>query len=172
MVDNGGPLEDQLCGMGEESIRGCGFPLRVSWREMLTDVAKPCCPEQCVRDRMKHHVRIAMPLEAARMGYFNSAEHDRTFALESVHIEAHSSSRYHSRGEDGFRQAPIGLCGQLLQQRIAFDRRHLQSRCKHHRRFIRSRSATRFLVSIDKVFHVKCLRRLNAQEILAVDGGV
>src|SRR5262245_52973485 len=96
MIDDRRALTNDRGSMCEEGVGRGILPLWIGRREMLTDVAEPRCSQQSVGDSMKDDVGVAVPRETARMRDFDPAEHDRSFTLEPVDVEAHSGSRHHA----------------------------------------------------------------------------
>jgi hypothetical protein len=94
---------------------------------MFANVAKAGRAEQGVGDRVKDDVGIAVAGEAAAVRDFDAAEHDRAVAGEGVDVESHAGARPEAPGQPLFGAFEIRGKGQLLECRIALNRRHLHA---------------------------------------------
>jgi hypothetical protein len=73
----------------EQPQRVGAFPLGVGVGEVFADVAKTCCTEQSVGDRMSNGVGIAMTMETSFAVEAHTTEDQRTIGVvtESVDVE-------------------------------------------------------------------------------------
>src|SRR6185312_1073223 len=102
--------------MREELRRIRALPACIRGRKVVADVAKPGGAEKGIGDCMQNDVGIAVPGEPPVVGYRNAAQHDWTFARESVNIETHSRSRRQSTGEPLLGPLEIGGQSDFLER--------------------------------------------------------
>jgi tRNA-dihydrouridine synthase B len=163
MGDHAAALFDQRPRAIEEQRRGRAAPLRVGWREMVANVAAADRAENGIRQRVEHHVGVAMARKPLAVGNEDAAEPQFLTRRKGVNVEAEADSRDH---ESGLGTREIGLEGQLLQLQISLDNGDGESGRARHLRIVRRLAAGPGAVGPADRVEAECLGRLNAHEIV------
>ena len=97
---------DTLCGMAQKVYRGAVFIGCIRGRKMRADITIRNRAIKRVGYGVQNKVGIRMPDDAAVMGYWHAAQHDRlgsAFVIEAVHIKPLSGARNRNAwGKIGF----------------------------------------------------------------------
>ena len=112
---------DTLCGMAQKVHRGAVFIGCIRGRKMRADITIRNRAIKRVGYGVQNKVGIRMPDDAAVMGYWHAAQHDRfggAFVIEAVHIKPLSGARNRNEwGKIGFMRHfyIIGVAGNQCQ---------------------------------------------------------
>lgn len=156
--------------MGQKTIRGRAFPLRIAWREMLPDIACADRAKNGVGQGVKPHIGVRMAFEPDGMRYLHPAEPDMIAIAEAVNIEARSGSRFPAPHQHPFRPFDIRPRRDLEIVLIALDQRHGYSGCRRDSDIVGKVATRRCPVGFQDRGETEGLRRLRAPEPVARHG--
>src|SRR5689334_21278170 len=97
---------------------------------------------------MENDVCVAVTGKTAWMRYFHAAEHDRTFAEESMDIETHSRAWTQAAGKPLLCSVEIRRRREFVERGIAFDGGYPHSCCANGGCFVRRCSSRPARVSL------------------------
>ena len=103
------------------------------------------------------------------MGHFDPAEHDRAVAGKGVDVEAHARSRAKPPGEPFLGAVEIGAGGELVERRIALDRRDRHPGGPKHAGLVGGRGALPAAIGLPQRAEAKGLRSLHPHQAGPID---